>query len=71
MQPVVQKLLRMMELRNTHPAFDGELRILDSDPYTLSVCWSKEQEWAQLDADLRTKEWKIVYMEQGKEKTFA
>ena len=71
MQPVVQKLLRMMELRNTHPAFDGELRILDSDPYTLSVCWSKEQEWAQLDADLRTKEWKIVYTEQGKEKTFA
>lgn len=70
-QPVVQKLLRMMELRNTHPAFDGELQILDSDPYTLSVCWSKEQEWAQLDADLRTKEWKIVYTEQGKEKTFA
>ena len=68
-QPVVQKLLRMMELRNTHPAFDGELRILDSDPYTLSVCWSKEQEWAQLDADLRTKEWKIVYTEHGKEKT--
>ena len=31
-KPVVRRLLQMMEFRNTHPAFDGELHILDSSP---------------------------------------
>lgn len=70
-RPVVQKLLRMMRFRNTHPAFNGELEILDSDPYTLSVRWVNGQEWARLDTVLKSGTYEITYTEQGTVKTFC
>lgn len=70
-RPVVKKLMRMMELRNTHPAFQGSLEILDSDPYTLNVCWNLEKQWAKLQVNLKTKVWEITYTENGGIRTFA
>lgn len=70
-RPVVAKLLRMMELRNTHPAFNGEMHLLDSDPYTLAVRWENGREWAELHTDLKSKVSRITYTEDGNEKEFC
>ena len=48
---VVRRLERLIRLRNTHPAFDGEFRILDSADTRLRLAWSKEGEGCVLDVD--------------------
>lgn len=60
-RPVVQKLLRMMRFRNTHPAFDGELEILDCGLDQLSLRWTKDRHMARLDADLTEGKFEITY----------
>lgn len=69
-KPVVRRLLQMMEFRNTHPAFDGELHILDSSPETLKVCWRLGEEWARLDADLKQSCFEITYTDKGEVRRF-
>lgn len=77
-RPVVKRLLKMMELRNSHPAFNGEMEILESSPAALAVRWSNacgnaadmEREWAQLDADLKEGSFQITYTEKGEIRYF-
>ena len=38
-RPVVQDLLRLIQLRNQHPAFKGQLAVLPSDDGVLSLQW--------------------------------
>lgn len=64
-RPAVRKQLRMMRLRNSHPAFQGELEILDSDPYTLLLRWVNGGEWAKLQTDLKRGSCEITYTDQG------
>jgi sucrose phosphorylase len=52
-RPVVQKLLRLMEFRNTHPAFSGTFRLLESGPDSLAIEWNQGEELARLTADLK------------------
>ncbi|MGC9457147.1 MAG: glycosidase [Halothiobacillaceae bacterium] len=51
-RPVVLDQLRMMRLRNTSPAFDGELEIVDTPESQLEMCWSHGDERVTLKADL-------------------
>ena len=51
-RPVVQRLLAMIRLRNTHPAFDGELTVTASGP-VLRMRWEHEGSLCDLEADLR------------------
>ena len=69
-RPVVQKLNRLMKLRNTHPAFQGEFRLLDTDEYTLGLRWHNGEDHAELTVDFRTFAYEIRYTEDGAEKTF-
>ena len=48
---VVQRLERLIRLRNRHPAFDGEFRVLDSDPGRLRLAWSKDGTSCVLEVD--------------------
>ncbi len=52
-RPVVQKMNRLMKFRNSHPAFQGEFRLLDTDEFTLGLRWEKGDEFAQLVVDFR------------------
>jgi len=55
-RPVVRALRSLMELRSTHPAFDGDFSF-HSDaarPHELILRWVAGAHWAQLDADFRT-----------------
>lgn len=51
-RPVVQRLLRLLRLRNTHPAFGGTFRVLESDAGTLRLSWSKADRRCSLEVDL-------------------
>ena len=50
---VVQDQLTLMRLRNTSPAFDGELEIGDTEEHLLELTWRHQSCSAVLKADLR------------------
>jgi len=51
-QPVVQDLLALIRLRNTHPAFTGVFRLLESNSKTLILRWEAAAEFAELRVEL-------------------
>ena len=51
-RPVVQSLLSLLRVRNTHLAFGGTFTIEPSPADRLVLRWNNHDDWAQLDADL-------------------
>ena len=70
-RPVVQKLLRLMRLRSSHEAFNGEFRLLASDSHTLHIRWEKGVSYAELCVDFGSLTYTIRYTENGAEKVFS
>lgn len=64
-RPVVKKLLRLMEFRNTHPAFQGNFKLESSDEHTLHIVRENGMESACLRADFLNKSFEIQYTEGG------
>lgn len=61
-KPVVQKLVELIKLRNTHAAFHGAFEVLDSQEHEgLRLQWRVGAEFALLEVDLRTKTGCITY----------
>ena len=50
---IVQDQLKLIRLRNVSPAFTGDMKILDTDPHLLHICWQHPEATATLKADLR------------------
>lgn len=69
-RPVVAELLRMMEFRNSHPAFDGTFELETCDDDKLVIVRKKGNEWAKLSADFKAKKFEITYTEAGEVHTF-
>jgi hypothetical protein len=57
-----------MRLRNSHPAFDGELEVNDSPDHILSLRRINGPAQAVLTADLRTHDFQIILCENGEQK---
>ncbi len=51
--PIVQSLLDLIRVRNTHPAFAGQVKIETGSNQTLTITWKNNSHWAKLDVDLR------------------
>ena len=51
-RPVVQSLLALLRMRNSHAAFGGAFEMSPSAPDRLVLEWRSGGEWARLDADL-------------------
>jgi len=51
-QPVVQSLLALLQIRNTHPAFQGTFAALESTDDTIALVWTKGDAFARLDVDV-------------------
>jgi sucrose phosphorylase len=51
-RPVVDRVLSLVRLRNTHPAFEGELTVL-ADRHTLQMRWELGASRCEVVADLR------------------
>lgn len=64
-RPIVQRILAMLRLRNTHPGFDGELEIADTEDSHLLLTRRLGEEAVTLDADLPSKCFTIRYTENG------
>lgn len=62
-RPVVQKLLRLMELRNQHPAFNGSFELVDTSEQELHIIRTWKEHRAELKADFKTKKFEITVTE--------
>lgn len=51
-RPVVQSLLALLRLRNTHPAFAGTFQVWATTPDRLALTWTRGDDVARLDVDL-------------------
>ena len=51
-EPVVQRLIALLKLRNSHPAFGGAFRLLLTQADTIVMEWRDESGWVRLDVDL-------------------
>jgi sucrose phosphorylase len=58
---VVQDQLDLMRLRNTSPAFGGELEIVETETHLLELTWRNQGHFATLRADLRNHNFTVTY----------
>jgi sucrose phosphorylase len=53
-RPVVQRVLDLVRLRNSEPAFSGRLDVSTVDPGTLRLTWRLGDDVCELEVDLRS-----------------
>jgi sucrose phosphorylase len=51
-QPLVQRLIELIRLRNTHPAFGGEFHVEAPKKRLLEMRWNRNRHWIKLNLDL-------------------
>ena len=66
-QPIVLNQLELMRLKNTSPAFDGELEIGDTDEHHLHMTWKNGACSAILAADLQDHSFTITHTDDAGE----
>jgi sucrose phosphorylase len=59
-QPVVQRLLELIRLRNTHPAFGGVFEMLPCGAHELRLHWRHDAATLELQVDLRQRSHRVV-----------
>ena len=50
--PMIQKQIELIKLRNSHPAFGGEVSIKIPKDNEIEIKWSLEKQWIKLHVDL-------------------
>ena len=69
-RPVVQRLLKLIRFRNTHPAFQGDFKVLDSKKHKIKLRWEKDDSFCEAIINFHTKKSKIRYSDpKNQEKT--
>jgi len=60
---VVREVLRLMELRNAHPAFDveGDIEVTCGEGGAFRIRRTAGDAWAQLDANLKSHEYEVTH----------
>jgi sucrose phosphorylase len=51
-RPIVLDQLKLIRLRNTSPAFNGEMKIIETEPHLLHISWQHPEVTLTLKADL-------------------
>jgi sucrose phosphorylase len=67
-RPVVKKLLRLIQLRNSHPAFNGSFTVNQSSDKEISLIWSAQEKQATLFVDLTKYTALITYSDLNSDK---
>jgi sucrose phosphorylase len=67
-QALVRDQIALIRLRNTSPAFTGEMEVLDAEPHQLFIRWRHPRACLALRADLRTRAFTILEGEVGNER---
>jgi sucrose phosphorylase len=60
-KPVVQRLLKLMEFRNSYPAFNGDFTLIKSSDTELILEWGQKKYTATAYIDVATYSCKIIY----------
>ncbi|GET28379.1 sucrose phosphorylase [Prolixibacter sp. SD074] len=60
-KPIVKNLRKLIEFRNTHPAFNGEFEIVEGGNDELKLRWSKGDDFTQLLVELNNMQMSINY----------
>jgi len=60
-KPIVQDQLQLIRLRNTSPAFDGKLLVIDTEAHRLHLKWENNGSTAILKADLHDHSFSVVH----------
>ncbi len=60
-KPVVKRLLKLMEFRNSYPAFNGTFKVIDSEDNQLVLEWTKKNYTATAYIDLQDYKTVITY----------
>ncbi|WP_283223178.1 sucrose phosphorylase [Limnohabitans lacus] len=60
-KPVVKRLLELMRLRNSHPAFGGAFSSAAMAANQLTLSWQQGAAYARLEVDLSTKSGRIIH----------
>ena len=68
---VVRHQLDMIRLRNTSPAFHGDIEFKPTVAHQISILWKHGDDYAELKADLKTHDFTILYSEAGEEKRWT
>ena len=67
-KPVVKRLLRLMEFRNTYPAFNGSFSISDTQDNKLALTWRLGEYETRLDINLDNYQTQIHYVDTKEKK---
>ncbi len=68
-KPVVQRLLSLMEFRNTYPAFSGQFVIAEAPDDQLKLTWSQAPYHTTAHIDLKSYSVRIEYYDKDQRKT--
>jgi sucrose phosphorylase len=63
-----QQFQKLMFLRNSHPAFNGDFKLVESPADLLNIRWEHENSWADLHLNLKSMNLKISFSEAGSER---
>lgn len=63
-QPVVRRLFKLMEFRNSYPAFNGVFHLQYSNENSVAMCWRHGESTCELFVDLIFKKAAVRYREQ-------
>jgi hypothetical protein len=66
-RPVVQRVLDLVRLRNSHPAFAGHLDVATPDETTIRLGWHHGDDACNLEVDLRSGRTELVDRRDGVE----
>ena len=58
---VVHRLLKLIEFRNSHPAFDGDVQIIQSTKEEFAIEWRRDSQFCRLDVDLLSMQSEISF----------
>lgn len=64
-KPVVQKLCKLMQFRNSYPVFDGEMKVEETEDSILKISWESKPYLAVLEADLNNHNFVISYLDKN------
>jgi sucrose phosphorylase len=70
-RPVVRALFELVRFRDTHPAFNGDFRLLPSATHEVRAEWRNGPEWARLSVDLHSRSATIDHTLEGTGRHFA
>lgn len=60
-KPIVQRLMKLIKLRNTHEAFNGSIQSMDYANGQIIIYWKNERHFCHLHCNLQTNQTQVEY----------